>query len=112
MSLNSDPAIPESDGVLGTEAPDSQPAAPQRRLKSAWQGRVVPACLALVTFEIGLFLVVFPWSDHWEFNYFQQVIPWLQDLWEEPSFRGALTGLGLINIYIACLQVVRLIRRS
>ena len=80
--------------------------------KRSWPRRLLNICLALFTFEIGLFLVVFPWTDNWHFNYFQDVIPGLQDLWEEPSFRGALTGLGFVNLYIASLQVILSLRRD
>ena len=66
---------------------------------------------ALFAFEIGLFLVVFPWLENWDVNYLQGVIPQLRNTWNDPYFRGAVTGLGFINIYIACLQVFYLIRR-
>jgi len=73
---------------------------------------IVGLFFALFAFEIGLFLVVFPWMDNWDLNYFEGVFPALRDTWNEPSFRGAVTGLGLINIYIAFLQIFYLIRRS
>ena len=66
---------------------------------------------ALFAFEIGLFLVIVPWMDNWDLNYFEGVFPPLRDAWDQPYFRGAVTGLGLINIYIAILQIFYLIRR-
>lgn len=78
----------------------------------SWQSRLLRICFAIFTFEIGLFLVVFPWLDKWSLNYFQGVIASIQDIWDDPYFRGAITGLGLVNIYIAMLQVTRLLRRS
>lgn len=78
---------------------------------SGWQKRLLRLTLALFTFEIGIFLVVFPWTDNWNTNYFQLLRP-LQDLWEQPSFRGALSGLGFVNIYIACLQVIYAFRKT
>ena len=76
-----------------------------------WQSRLLGICFAIFTFEIGLFLVVFPWLDNWSLNYFQELVPSIQEVWDDPYFRGAVTGLGLVNIYIALLQVVRLLRR-
>ncbi len=67
---------------------------------------------ALFTYAVGLFLVVFPWTDFWTINYFEEAYPVLRDLWYEPSFRGAITGLGFVNIYIACLQVVYSLRKT
>ena len=69
-------------------------------------------CFALFSFEIGIFLVVFPWMDNWSLNYFPGAFPGLEDLWEEPALKGALSGLGIVNIYVAILQLIRLFRRS
>ena len=77
-----------------------------------WQSRLLRICFAIFTFEIGLFLVVFPWLDNWSLNYFQELIPSIQSVWDDPYFRGAVTGLGFVNIYIALVQVVRLLRRA
>src|SRR5580693_4826634 len=79
-------------------------------LKSTWQRRLLRISLALFIFEVGAFLAIFPWTESWDLNYFQMVTPGLQDLWQQPSFRGALTGLGFVNIYIACLQVIQSFR--
>jgi hypothetical protein len=80
--------------------------------KLGWQRRLLRVSLALFTFEVGIFLVLFPWTESWNLNYFQGLSPSLQDLWQQPSFRGALTGLGFVNIYIACLQFAYSFRRT
>jgi hypothetical protein len=97
------PQLPESP----VPADPVAPGAPKR-----WQGRLLTICFAIFSFEVGLFLVIFPWQDSWTLNYFQGIHPALENLWDEPSFRGLLTGLGFVNIYIALLQVIRLLRRS
>jgi hypothetical protein len=83
------------------------PVAPRR-----WQGRLLTVCFAVFAFEVGLFLIIIPWQDSWTLNYFQGVNPNFQNLWDEPSFKGLVTGLGFVNIYIALLQVARLFRRQ
>lgn len=80
--------------------------------RSARTPRLLRLCFAIFTFEIGLFLAVFPWVDIWSLNFFSEWIPALEDVWEDPYFRGAITGLGLVNIYVACAEVLRLFRRS
>jgi hypothetical protein len=86
---------------------------PQTRRSHTWQSRLLGICMAIFTFEIGLFLVIFPWMDDtWSGNYLQKLIPVLRGVWGDPYFRGALTGLGLVNIYIACLEMIRLFRRT
>jgi hypothetical protein len=74
--------------------------------------RLLRLCFAIFTFEIGLFLTVFPWVDIWSLNYFSAWIPPLANVWDDPYFRGAITGLGLVNIYVACAEVLRIFRRT
>ncbi|HLH42494.1 MAG TPA: hypothetical protein VKV74_05885 [Bryobacteraceae bacterium] len=63
----------------------------------------------LFSLGVGLFLVVFPWCDWWNLNYLQDLIPILRNVWDEPSFRGAFSGLGLVNVYIACVRTFHLL---
>jgi hypothetical protein len=89
------------------------PSASEVPVRKSWQGRLLGISFAIFAFEIGLFLVIFPWmGDAWDLNYFQSLGPVLQNVWDEPYFRGAISGLGLLNIYIAMLQIARLFRRS
>jgi len=106
---------PEPQRGLTNPNPEPKQEAPVQnssRPKLGWQRRLLRISLALFTFEVGIFLVLFPWTESWNVNYFQGLTPSLQDLWQQPSFRGAITGLGFVNIYIACLQVVHAFRRS
>jgi hypothetical protein len=105
MSL--DPAGPPQSPESAVPVVQTPSLKPKR-----WQGRVSTFCFAVFAFELGLFLVIFPWQDSWSFNYFQGVSPAIENIWDEPSFRGLLTGLGLVNIYISLLQVIRLFRRT
>jgi hypothetical protein len=71
---------------------------------------------ALFAFEIGAFLIVFPWMDSWSLNhlpsFFAENQIAVQDLWDDAYFRGALSCLGFLNVYIALREIIRLIRRS
>ena len=81
---------------------------------SLTQGKVRLLSLFFAAFSlaVGVFLVAFPWSDAWSFNSLQSYWPALENVWEDPHFKGALTGLGLVNIYLALLEFVRLLRRE
>lgn len=106
MSLNPE-QMPEHAPQPAVAAASESP-----KMFRAWQGRLLHVCFAIFTFEVGLFLVIFPWMDStWRVNYFQAALPALRNLWEDPYFRGALTGLGLVNIYIACLEIIRTFRK-
>jgi hypothetical protein len=93
-------------------APDSTPGSLSGTRRPPRTPRLLRLCFAIFTFEIGLFLIVFPWVDIWSLNYFSGWLPALENVWDEPYFRGAITGLGLVNVYVACAEVLRLVRRS
>jgi hypothetical protein len=48
--------------------------------------------------EVGLLLVLVPWSAFWERNYFAQSIPLLQSVLRNNFVRGAVSGLGIVNL--------------
>lgn len=48
--------------------------------------------------EVGLLLLVLPWSGFWERNYFAAAWPPLRPLLTNNFVRGAVTGLGVVNL--------------
>jgi hypothetical protein len=70
--------------------------------------------------ELGFFLLVFPWTDAWFSNRFSTfaaesywsvtVAAWWRQLWPNAFFRGAVSGLGVVNLYIALSEVFALRR--
>jgi hypothetical protein len=48
--------------------------------------------------EVGLLLVFVPWSAFWDRNYFASLAPAIGEAIKNPYVRGAVSGLGLINI--------------
>jgi hypothetical protein len=70
------------------------------------------SAVLLVTFclEIGLFLLIFPWTDYWDVNYFSELIPSWRAYWDNPYVRGTVSGIGLLNLYISLLEIFRLRR--
>lgn len=61
--------------------------------------------------ELGLLLIVVPWSTYWERNYFAQVSPLVEDLVRNNYVRGAVTGLGAVNVLAALTELASLVRR-
>jgi hypothetical protein len=76
------------------------------------RSRVWGICFTIFCLEIGAFLTVFPWLDSWQLNHFPTMFPSLLDLWNDPYFRGAVSGLGLVNLMIAAAQANHLLRRG
>jgi hypothetical protein len=75
-----------------------------------WYHKVGAVLFAIFCFELGVFLLVFPWLDFWELNFFATWRPELQRIWMNPYFRGSISGLGLVNIFVAFLEIIRLRR--
>ena len=48
--------------------------------------------------EVGLLLIVLPWSRFWEHNYFAQSWPLLTPFITNSFVRGGVTGLGFVNL--------------
>jgi hypothetical protein len=72
--------------------------------------------LVLVAFftEVGLVLTIVPWSTYWERNYFAELIPLLQPFLTNNFVRGAVSGLGVVNLFAAAAELFSLFaaRRS
>lgn len=55
--------------------------------------------------EVGLLLVVLPWSAFWARNYFVEAWPILQPLVTNNFVRGAVTGLGFVNLVAGVAEI-------
>lgn len=68
----------------------------------------------LICFEIGILLVILPWvpSPSWNENYLLVLAadkvhwPWLALAMKSGYVRGAVTGLGLLNILLGVWEIV------
>jgi hypothetical protein len=62
--------------------------------------------LVALFLEIGFLLVVIPWSAFWDRNYFAQALPAIQEIITNNFVRGAISGLGLINVYLGLAELI------
>ncbi len=69
--------------------------------------RLFGATVILFCLELGLFLLVVPWTSLWQHNYFlfrwPELTPWLANYY----LRGAISGLGLIDLGLALRYLYR-----
>ena len=63
--------------------------------------RFLRVVLILIYFVMGVLLMYIPWSGAWERNYFLNRYPALSPYLLNPSVRGAITGLGVLDITLA-----------
>ncbi len=88
------------------EAEETPPPTPRFR----WYQIALSLIFIVFCMEVGTFLVVFPWSTLWDRSFFLQVPPEWRLYWENSYLRGAVSGLGVLNIYIALVEIFRLRR--
>jgi hypothetical protein len=67
--------------------------------------------LLLVTFflEVGFVLIVAPWSSFWDRNYFAESLPLVDAIISNNYVRGAVSGLGVINIAAGIVELFSLL---
>ncbi len=58
--------------------------------------------------EVGLLLIVLPWSPFWERNYFAQTWPSLREFISNNFVRGGISGLGFVNLIAGFAELVPL----
>jgi hypothetical protein len=81
--------------------------------RPSWFRRLTSVLFIIFCLELGLFLMIYPWTDSWSGNYFSWIGPigvqprWHQ-LWISGYARGAITGLGLLNIWVAVAEALRM----
>jgi hypothetical protein len=99
--------------------PDEPPSLPPppipqlvMRPQFKWHHKMIGLLAVIVCFELGIFLMVFPWVSDWDLNYFSSLPFWFQNVWRSPYFRGAISGLGVLNVWISFTEVFRLRRFS
>jgi hypothetical protein len=83
---------------------------PVERIEYRWHHKMAAVLLITFCLEIGLFLLIFPWTEYWDSNYFVMLAQHGRQYWDNMYVRGAVSGLGVINLYISLVEVFRLRR--
>lgn len=63
--------------------------------------RLISALLVVALCIMGAILFYLPWTSIWEKNYFLSHFPALMRVLLHPAFRGAVSGLGVLDIFLA-----------
>jgi hypothetical protein len=64
----------------------------------------------LFCIEIGLVLFLLPWTPLWDNNYFFSLTPQWNAFWLSTYLRGAISGVGVVNLWIGLGEAWRLWR--
>jgi hypothetical protein len=72
--------------------------------------RVLPILYVVFCFEMGVFLFVLPWVALWSKNFFVAHYPIVSTIAMNYFVRGAISGIGLADIWLAFYELWRLRR--
>jgi len=68
--------------------------------------RLLAIAFILFCFEIGVFLVIVPWTVLWEYNFLLDHVPMFRPLMLNNYVRGAVSGLGVIDLFVGLSELV------
>ena len=74
------------------------------------RSRLIDGLLVVYFAEVGVVLIVAPWTTYWDRNYFVEVLPVLQPLLASHAVRGAIAGVGLVSLVAALCELVAAIQ--
>ena len=104
------PGEPSATGDSESPGLDAAGPRPVEPPEYHWYHKIWAVILIVFCVEIGLFLVIFPWTGFWQGNYFSSVVPEWHRYWDNLYVRGAVSGLGVLNLYISLTEISRLRR--
>lgn len=99
----------------GEPADDPGMNAPMTPPGPTWFQRLSTVLFIIFCFELGLFLLVYPWTESWSSNYFAWAFPGAMQttwhtFWQNTYTRGGVSGIGIVNIWIAIMELFRMFR--
>ncbi len=65
------------------------------------------ALYIVYSLEVGVFLLFLPWLGIWDNNYLIYRFPVIRPVVANPFLKGAVLGLGIVNILIGIQEVVQ-----
>jgi hypothetical protein len=88
--------------------PPAAQAAPQHEDQPA--NRWLAILYILFCFEVGVFLFMLPWVPFWSRNFFVGRFHWVSAIVTDYFVRGAVSGIGLADVFLAFQEIWRLRR--
>ena len=73
--------------------------------------RLSRSLLIVYFLEVGLFLLVAPWTTFWDRNVFLEANPLAEAVLTTHAVRGGVSGVGLLNLGVGVMEFARLLLR-
>ena len=74
--------------------------------------RFTRVLLFLYYLEVGLVLLIAPWTTFWERNYFVELNPVLEILLISHFVRGAVSGIGGVCLVLVVVDLLGVVRET
>ena len=107
--MSHQPNLFSSNPPHGSADPAQKPAPhlviPQQRTP-VWLRRVDLFMRVIVRLYLGLLVVALPWTHLWDENHLFSLMPHIAALSANGAVRGIVSGLGLLNIWIAVTDAI------
>lgn len=89
----------------------SVPPVPEGPQGSPPHSRPVSSRIIYLLFclEVGFVLLILPWTLLWDNNFFFSLQPQNSEFWLSNHLRGAVSGVGLINLLLGAREIVILV---
>jgi hypothetical protein len=94
--------LPEHTGPV-LVMPPPKPEKP----REVWTQRIRLAVYVLFCLEVGIILTWCPWTKLWNENSLLLSFPRLREFMALGFVRGAISGLGLVNIWMGIAEAIR-----
>lgn len=75
-----------------------------------WRRWAWSLLLAFAFTTLGTLLLILPWLPNWGQNYFSGSSRKWYEVWMNPYFRGAISGVGVINLLVSFSELYALFR--
>ncbi len=86
----------------------SPPDHPSPARQGGWLAGLATAAICTV---VGTLLTALPWLPLWEQNSLSGTSQTWYAIWMNTYLRGAVSGIGVLNLYISFLELLALLRR-
>lgn len=76
-----------------------------------WKAWLTSLLISFTGTLVGTTLILMPWGAGWDQNFFSGSSRGWYSVWVNPYFRGAVSGLGALNLWIALADLVKMGRK-
>jgi hypothetical protein len=100
------PNLFSSPSANGSALPGRNPSPPSPGGIPSWLRRIELFLYVIVRLNLGVILLVLPWTPLWTDNSLLNYFPGVSAFLMYGATRGIISGLGLLNLWIAIDEVI------